>query len=248
MKRSRIARRPAPLLTLLLLTGCLAPPPPEEPAPPAPPPAPETVDLRGGAKRVRSLALRYVERHRRPDGSYGVGEAPQRTAVTAFVLYVLSVNQRRYRPLDGPFYSEALTWLRGRQTEDGRFGAGGASGPATYFAAEVLRLLAKPRDARRRAAAEAWLADNPPVLPAALQTVLAAHRQVRHDPDEGLPLPRATLLLADLQSRQVRRDDQSPDYGRVQPPPETTGWLLDPVAATALAALEADLVKRSAAP
>lgn len=85
-------------------------------------------ELAAAIRRAVDKGSRWLAEHQNPDGGYGpYGEEGVWVAnasdvgITAFCLYALARNPRKYKEADGPFISKALDFLLARQQADGAF-------------------------------------------------------------------------------------------------------------------------------
>jgi len=231
-------------IALLFLLGFIAP------SAPAGENALQAFKPASEAKKLASLAFKYVQRHQNQDGSYGSAEA--RAGKTALVLWVLADSSWKYKEADGPMMLKAMDFLLGAQKPDGGFGEGEAAGPErkteTLFALRALRAVPSPRTAAAAERAEAFLkavgeaADGKAegaasklfgprwTLLSTIQSIFAAP-----GPDAAQQIRTA---LPDLVRRQQQKNDEADDYGVV--PEDPPG---DPLVDTLLAGRIGDLIR-----
>lgn len=90
--------------------------------------AAEGGDVRGAIRKAVDRGSRWLAEHQNPDGGYGpYGEQgvwianASDVGITAFCLYALARNPRKYKETDGPFISKAVDFLLSKQQPDGAF-------------------------------------------------------------------------------------------------------------------------------
>lgn len=212
------------------------------------------------AKKVRSLAFKYLARSQNEDGSYG-REGADRIATTALVVYAYASGQRDYKPVDGPFVSRAVEYLKKNGRANGTWGEGKAMPYSTLLALEALRAvggeslplglhMAFQNCEKGELVFLAMMQFSAPRQHAGFQAALALwgmrsggnlpYTQELQKLTTGSSAD-ASGIIKKLTGAQDRKDDSAPSYGAVNFDKAT-----DPVVSTALAAIVADTIKANA--